>query len=204
MRGVCAMNQRVWLVRPLPHGSNRMKEFLNQNMIAVGYPVKSDLSNSSYTEIRSLLEEHGWGEGIGNVNALVHAMNIGDIVVVPDDNKKDVYFGKITSDYVYVESLDEDKVTSGYPHQRKVEWYFDKKAFLRSELPEELRGSMRYPGTIADLTKHHEPIMKLIGEPSYREDASLEQKAKMVLEELLQSDNPEHRLKAAEIILNSK
>ncbi|MBP1950055.1 restriction endonuclease [Virgibacillus litoralis] len=195
------MEDRVWLVRPLPHGSNHMKDFLSENIIAVGYPVGEELTNCNDNQIRSLLKEHGWEVGIGNVNTLVHAMNVGDIVVVPDDNKKDVYFGKITSDYQYEKELDENKPGSGYPHQRQVEWYFDKKPLLRSELPDELRGSMRYPGTIADITKHHEHVFKTIKDPSLNSESTLEHKAKKVLEEMLKHENPEVKLRAAEIIL---
>ncbi|MYL73068.1 hypothetical protein GLW00_19825 [Halobacillus litoralis] len=195
------METRIWLVRPLPHGSNHMKDFLSENIIAVGYPVGEPLSGCSYSQIRSLLKDNGWEEGIGNVNTLVHGMSVGDIVVVPDDNKKDVYFGKITSDYQYVEELDENIPESGYPHQRKVEWYFDKKPLLRSELPDELRGSMRYPGTIADITKHHEHVFKTIKDPSLNTESTLEQKAKKVLEEMLNHEDPEIKLKAVEIVL---
>ncbi|WP_026801332.1 restriction endonuclease [Pontibacillus halophilus] len=195
------METRVWLVRPLPHGSNHMKDFLSENIIAVGYPVGENLEKCNYNQIRSLLKGHGWEEGIGNVNTLVHAMNPGDIVIVPDDNKKDVYFGKIISDYQYVEEFDEDKPESGYPHQRKVEWYFNKKPLLRSDLPDELRGSMRYPGTIADITKHHAHVFNTIKDPSLNSDSTLEQKAKRVLEEMLHHNDPEVKLRAAEIIL---
>ncbi len=195
------MDTRVWLVRPLPRGSNHMKDFLSKNIIAVGYPVGENLANCSYKQIRSLLKENEWEEGIGNVNTLVHAMNEGDIVVVPDDNKKDVYFGKITSDYQYVEELDENKPESGYPHQRKVEWYFEKRPLLRAELPDELRGSMRYPGTIADITKHHEYVFKTIKDPKLNSDSTLEQKAKKVLEEMLNHEDPEVKLRAVELIL---
>jgi len=191
----------IWLVRPFPHGSNHMQDFLDKNIIAVGYPLGFELSEYDYGQIRYFLQEKGWEEGIGNVNNLVHEMNIGDLVVIPD-GKKDVYFAQITSDYKYVPSLDENKEGSGYPHQREVKWFFDKKPLLRSELPERLRGSMRFPGTIADLTKHYEVIYGILsGEQQPSNDNSLEDKARRVISEMLDSDNPELRLRAAEIIL---
>ncbi|MFD3447135.1 restriction endonuclease [Microbacteriaceae bacterium 4G12] len=196
------MKRNVWLVRPLPNGTNHMKDFLDEEFIAVGYPLGKDLSQYDYSQIRYMLQKKGWEEGIGNVNNLVHIMNIGDLVVVPDDNKKDVYFGEITSDYVYVKDLDENLEGSGYPHQRKVRWFFDKKPLLRSELPEDLKGSMRYPGTIADMTKHYEIINNILnGRGIVKTDSSLEEKALEVVIELLDSEDPLLRLRAAEIIL---
>lgn len=196
------MKVNVWLVRPLPHGTNHMKEFLQQNRIAVGYPVGKNLVGLNYDQIRELLQKRGWEEGIGNVNSLVHGMKIGDIVVVPDDNKKDVYIGRINSHYIYEDSLDKDEAGSGYPHQRSVEWYFNKQPLLRSELPEELKGSMRYPGTIADLTKHYEIILGVINGDNKQSNSSLEEKALQVIKEYLDSEDPLLRLRAAEIILN--
>lgn len=196
------MKVNVWLVRPLPHGSNHMQDFLKHNRIAVGYPVGKNLADLSYDQIRELLQQYDWEEGIGNLNSLVYGMKVGDLVVVPDDNKKDVYIGKIDSDYIYEPSLDEDEVGSGYPHQRGVKWFFNKQPLLRSELPEELKGSMRYPGTIADLTKHYEIILGVINGDKKQSDSSLEEKALKVIKEYLDSEEPLLRLRAAEIILN--
>jgi restriction system protein len=196
------MKVNVWLVRPLPHGSNHMQDFLEKNRIAVGYPVGKNLARFGYNQIRDFLQQHSWEEGIGNVNSLVHGMKVGDLVVVPDDNKKDVYFGRIDSAYIYEPSLDKDEAGSGYPHQRGVEWFFNKQPLLRSELPEELKGSMRYPGTIADLTKHYEIILNVINGDKQQNDPSLEEKALQVIKEYLDSEEPLLRLRAAEIILN--
>ncbi|HDR4895660.1 restriction endonuclease [Bacillus cereus] len=197
------MKVNVWLVHPLPHGSNHMKDFLKLNRIAVGYPVGKHLSKFSYEQIREFLHQHSWEEGIGNLNSLVHIMKVGDLVVVPDGNKKDVYLGQIDSNYIYEPSLDEDKEGSGYLHQRVVKWFFNKKLLLRSELSKELKGSMRYPGTIADLTKHYEIILSVIkGNKKPPSDTSLEEKALQVVKEYLDSEDPLLRLRAAEIILN--
>jgi restriction system protein len=194
------MKVNVWLLRPLPHGTNHMKDFLEDDFIAVGYPVGMELSQYDYGQIRKILRQHNMEEGIGNVNILVHEMQKGDYVIVPDDNKKDVYVCRVASDYHYVQNLDIDEKGLGYPHQRKVEWLFDKKALLRSELPEELKGSMRYPGAVADLTKHYDVIKKVInGTPVI--DTPLEERAFEVVKEMLNSKDPHLRLKAAEIIL---
>ncbi|OEH91582.1 restriction endonuclease [Bacillus solimangrovi] len=196
--------QNVWLVRPLPHGTNHMQDFLKKDIIAVGYPVGKELSKYTYNELRAILKKYNWEEGIGNVNILVHLMVKDDIVLVPDDNKKDVYFGKIVSDYMYDSSLDVDQAGLGFPHQRKIEWFFNKKPLLRSELPESIKGSLRYPGTVADITKHNLIIHEILHHESLPEvQTDLRDEAKQVLLELLHSNNEETRLKAAEIIMRN-
>jgi restriction system protein len=204
------MSIQVWLLRPMPHGTNQMKYFLENNRIAVGYPVGTELSRFSYKDIKKLLVKHDWEGGIGNVNRLVHLMRVGDIVVVPDDNARDVYFGKVTSDYIYVPELDVDQAGTGFPHQREVEWFFDKKPVPRNELPDALLDSLRYPGAVAELTKHLPIISEFLG---FNVDAvpyqsvsnsswdDLSQKAFDFLNNVLDSGDVEEGLKAAEIIL---
>ncbi|AJD92890.1 hypothetical protein JMA_35730 [Jeotgalibacillus malaysiensis] len=196
------MKKKVWLVRPLPHYGDHLETFLEKNIVAVGYPLERDLTDTNFETLRTLLNEKGWGEGISNVNILVNEMSIGDIVLVPSSNKKDIFFGEIKSDYMYVSSLDEDiPEISGYPHQRKVSWYFEKKPYLRNDLPEAIKGSLRYPRALADITKHYEFIEKIIlGGPS-QQISEIEKRALQVIEELLESTEESIRLKAAEIIL---
>lgn len=195
------MKKNVWLLRPLPHFGDHLQKFLEKNIIAVGYPVGENFTGYDTNQIRKALQKKDWSEGIGNVNILVNDMTIGDLVVVPASNKKDIYFGEITSDYKYEFDLDKDiKGTSGYPHQRNVKWFFDKKPYLRNDLPEALKGSLRYPGAVADLTKHYEIVEQILhGDKVHETD--LEKKAWLVVEELLESTDDMIRLKAAEIIL---
>ena len=196
------MKNKVWLLRPLPHGTDHLDSFLQNDFIAVGYPVGHSFDDCSYNDIRKLLAQKKWEDGIGNVNIFVKDMSKGDIVVVPSTNKKDIYFGEITSDYLYDQSVDVDEKGSGYPHQRKVKWLFEKSPLLRSDLPNELRSSLRYPGAAADLTKHADNINQLINGSIFPDSDSIESKAIAVVEDLLESENEEIRLKAAQIILS--
>lgn len=206
MNGVFRMiiEKNVWILRPMPHSINRMKQFLGEGFIAIGYPAGKSFKGKSYDELKDILDQEKWSEGIGNVNLFVLMMNVGDYVIVPDDNKKDVYIGEVTSDYYHEPKV--DKPNEGYyPHQRKVTWFFDKKPLLRSELPEELKGSLRYPGTIANITKHRSIVENLINNESntnQNENSSpLLNKAIHVLEELLDNTNTEIRLRAAEALV---
>ncbi|MDD0820049.1 hypothetical protein BUE63_24025 [Bacillus sp. MB353a] len=195
------IEKNAWIIRPIPHGNNRMKQFLDDNFIAIGYPTGVSFKNLSYDDIRGVLEKKNWADGIGNVNLFVKKMRVGDFILVPDDNKKDVYIGVIESEYYHDSKV--DKPNEGfYPHQRKVKWLFNKNPLLRSELPDDIRGSLRYPGTIANITKHITIIEELLntGKNNNPKNNLLE-KALKVLEELLEDNNSEIRLKAAEIIV---
>lgn len=199
------MKNKVWLVRPLPHSGDHLSVFLEEDMIAVGYPVGESLKDADYEQIRTHLQAKGWGEGIGNVNILVNEMAIGDFVIVPSSNKKDIYFGEIVSDYVYRTELDEDLPgTSGFPHQRTIQWFFDKKPYLRSDLPEALKGSLRYPGAVADLTKHSDLVKQIVQGNGIPGSSDLEAKAWAIIEELLESVDEQVKLKAAELIVTLK
>ncbi|MBG9545515.1 hypothetical protein ABE29_23020 [Cytobacillus firmus] len=198
------IEKNVWILRPMPHSINRMKQFLDGGFIAIGYPAGKSFNGMSYDELKDILDQEKWSEGIGNVNLFVLMMKVGDYVIVPDDNKKDVYIGEIVSEYYHDPKVDKPNQGS-YPHQREVKWFFDKKPLLRSELPEELKGSLRYPGTIANITKHRSIVEKLINNESNtiqdENSSPLLNKAIHVLEELLDDSNTEIRLRAAEAIV---
>ncbi|WJH37086.1 hypothetical protein N6H14_16275 [Paenibacillus sp. CC-CFT747] len=203
---------KAYLLRPMPHGSNQLPFFLKHNRIAIGYPLKSDLRSISYSEIRQRLKAKGWQKGTGNVFRMLETFAIGDLVVVPDDNQRDVYLCKIKSDYDYDPQLDEDKDGSGFPHFRHVEWYFNKTPINRGQLPEPLLKSLQFPGTSADLSKHLDLILPLVGlskeETVNDEDIlqaeriqRLKTQALDVLEEIMNGENKTEALKAAQIIL---
>ncbi|MCA1292261.1 hypothetical protein LBW89_04405 [Paenibacillus sp. alder61] len=204
---------RVWLLRPIPHGTNQMQYFLDNNRVAVGYPVNCSLENLSNDELRERLRNapnnQNWESGIGNVERLVRFMKPGDLVVVPDENGRDVYFAEIISDYIYEQHLDVDQEGNGFPHQREVRWFFDKQPVIRNELPEALLKSLRFPGATAELTKHLPLIAEIIGDadligielqPNIN-IGHLTEKAIQVLEEALNSPDVNVSLQAADIVL---
>lgn len=205
----------AFLLRPMPHGSNQLPFFLKHNRIAIGYPLKTDLRLISYSEIRQRLKAKGWQKGTGNVFRMLEIFAVGDLVVVPDDNQRDVYFCKIKSDYDYDPQLDEDKEGSGFPHFRHVDWLLNKTPINRGQLPEPLLKSLQFPGTSADLSKHLDLILPLVGlsreETVNDEDTHqaerlrrLKTQALDVLEEIINSEDRTDALKAAQIILSLK
>jgi restriction system protein len=202
------MNRNVWLLRPKPHGTDQMDYFLENDCIAIGYPVGQSLHDCNSHEIRKLLEAHKWEGGLSNVNILVREMKPSDIVVVPYESK--IYFAEVTSEYKYVVELDEDKKGSGFPHQREVKWAFNKKPISRNDLPSALRDSLQYPGAVASLTKHLDIVLDIINESEKHVQLNndlLEAKNKAI-QLLVDTINNteleiEHRLRAVEILLKN-
>ena len=126
---------RAWVVRPYPHNIYRMREFLDENMIAIGWPgigdlsfvrTRDDIEQALGTEYQSSPRQ--LGQAKGNLFRFVREIELDDYVVVPDGG--DVYFGSVTSDYRYVAENDEQ----GFPHQRSVNWFHEKSPFPRQLL----------------------------------------------------------------------
>ena len=147
--------EKVWLVRPKPHNIYRMREFLDNNIIAIGWPELGPLTGKSREDIRTDLIPHPLnyspdqlGAATSTVNKFVNEMRIDDIVVVPD--VKNIYFYRITSDYYYDQT--KSSQSEGYPHQRKVELI--KGPVGRDDIPRALRVSLRAPRALADLSHH--------------------------------------------------
>lgn len=153
---------KAWLLRPNPHENFRLEEFKSENIIAVGWPGIGDLTNKSREDIKSLLQENPYnyaslvlGNAYATIDILVNQMDLDDLVLIP--NGDDIYFAKITSNYKYDNSKDNDE--EGYPHQRKVK--FLNSPISRSSLPNELRNSLKVRRAAANLTKHYNLIKDL-------------------------------------------
>ncbi|WP_163195261.1 restriction endonuclease [Clostridium thermarum] len=153
---------KAWLVRPIPHGTNRIEEFKSNNIVAVGWPLIGNLTGKSRSDIKELLQKHPYnytslklGNAYATIDILVNQMSKGDLILVP--NNDDIYFGKIESDYIYDSSKDSD--IEGYPHQRKIKWLNG--PISRTQLPDSLRSSLKVQRTTADLSKHYTVIKAL-------------------------------------------
>lgn len=149
----------TWLVRPIPHGTNRINEFRRLNRIGIGWPKIGDLTGLSREELKTLLNGPPYeldglelGNAYATIDIFVNQMNVGDIVLVA--NGDDIYFAEITSDYQFDISFDPD----GYSHQRQVRWL---SATSRKELSKELRSSLKVHRTTANLSHHADEIKAL-------------------------------------------
>lgn len=126
----------AWVVRPYPHGKYRVKEFLSENIVALGWPHTGDLSGTkSREEIKDSLRKvyeykspHSLGQEAGNLYRFIHSIENEDYILIPDGNL--IYIGKIDSEYMFNPTVQTDEL--GYPHQRKVSWLYNKKPINRS------------------------------------------------------------------------
>ncbi len=168
---------KSWLLRPSPHGINRMAEFLADNITAVGWPGIGDLSGKTREQIKNILSQPPYnlaslelGNAYATVDIFVNQMNINDLALVPDGD--DIHFCIIRSDYFFDASYDSN--TIGYSHQRKVEWL---SSTQRRNLPMELRKSLKVHRATADLSEHYDVIKALAygtSLPSASDDNTLE------------------------------
>jgi predicted Mrr-cat superfamily restriction endonuclease len=149
----------TWLIRPVPHGTNRITEFRTLDLIAIGWPGIGDLTGQSRENLKTLLAGPPYnqsGLALGNayatIDIFVNQMNVGDIVLVA--NGEDIYFAEITSDYQFDISVEQ----YGYSHQRQVRWLSDTS---RKTLSKELRSSLKVHRTAANLSHHIAEIKAL-------------------------------------------
>jgi predicted Mrr-cat superfamily restriction endonuclease len=156
---------KAWLIRPFPHDIDRLTNFKTDNIIAIGWPEVASLAGKDKNEIREVLRHHPkkyspsqLGAALATVNIFVNEMSEEDFVIIPYED--DIYFAKVTSDYFF----EPTKVNDGYPHQRKIEWL--KGPISRSQLPDDLRNSLRAPRTAADLSHHINLIKNFLSDDS--------------------------------------
>lgn len=141
------MNKNYFLLRPNPSQHNRMNEFLEQSIIAVGWSDSGNLKQCN-------LKEKYDGMAHTNLNIFVNEMKEGDIVIIP--NGDNIYFAQITSDYFYNDNI---LLEDDYRNQRKVK-FLDVKQ--RKDMPMEMRSILKTRHTSARLNKYSELIEKIL------------------------------------------
>ena len=201
---------RIFQMKAKPHGNDRLSEFLTEGFVCIGWPHLGDLNNTPKVALRDLIEEkYEVADGklryaLGQVSAFVHTMQPGDIVLLRE--KEWVHEG-VVGEYIYEPQFDND--IDGMCHRRKVEWG---SRHLFTDLNAEMQRFMgnrhticEYPGSLEDsgLSDTALPSNTLTGQAKSRLH-SLMDNALSILEEELQSDNPDRRLKAATELLRLK
>jgi len=156
--------QYAWIVRPYPHGFYRVKEFLTKNIVGIGWPCIGDLSDCKnrddlkkriltyykYSSPQSL------GQAAGNIYRFIFDLKENDYVLLPDGPV--VYIGRVNSAYKYDPTTDSEE--EGYPHQREVAWFHDKKAILRNLLTGRVYDSLKGQQTV--YATYHEDIDDIV------------------------------------------
>ena len=150
------MNKKdAWAVRPMPHGVYRIKEFLEKEIAAIGWPAMGDLSGHDREAIRKrLLLAYGSnnspqsiGQTTGIIDRFVNGIRIGDAVAVPDGQF--VYFGTTISEYGFHEEVSSDD--KGYPHWKRLKYCFNGKPIKRTDLSANLFSALTGRQTVFKL-----------------------------------------------------
>ncbi|MFC1531565.1 restriction endonuclease [Gemmatimonadota bacterium] len=158
---------RAWVIRPYPHGKYRVPEFLDANIVAIGWPGIGDMAEATTREqAKARLHRFGYGprqlgQAAGTLYRFVNEMNVGDYVVVPDGDV--VYIGVIKSDYRFNVDVDEDD--QGYSHQRAVSWLHDGKALKRRMLTGRVYDSLKGQQTL--FSTHADDIHGVADQKAY-------------------------------------
>lgn len=99
--------------------------FLQKNCVAIGWPLMGDLGqlpNDTNAFKQKLLQVYpAYKPGAIPVNAgqlhrFVYVMQVGDIIVYPSKQDKQIHIGQVTGNYFY------DVGALSYPNQRPVTW----------------------------------------------------------------------------------
>jgi len=151
----------LWLVRTNPENTNRLKEFLENDIIAIGWSNLLDLTNMPKSEIFTELSRKNYSCSnvkLGVINHFVNNIKVDDLCIIPYGEK--IYIAKVTSPYYY----DATKVEDGYPHQRKVEFINKDKPISRASLPESIRKSLGAQNYVAHLRHRIEEFKAFLAE----------------------------------------
>ena len=115
--------QNIWVIATGQNGE-QFVDFKNNNKVAIGWDDLGNLSNYETREdINNALNQYYPAEGTENQvnNSLAleefsKKIKVGDLVYLKRGNNLILGVGKITSDYIYDDSLD------SFHHIRKVDW----------------------------------------------------------------------------------
>jgi len=198
----------LWMVRAFPNQTDRMEEFLENEIIAVHWGI-GDLTGCTTKKdvakvvAQAKLQPRDASLKTGLLDRFANKMKIGEYCIVPYHDV--FYIGILKSDYYF------DLTSSKYEHQRKVEWLFDGEPFSREELPAELQASIKTQLGLADISQHEAIFIKYLNKKqgintpdSSHEANSLEIElnslvfdAMKIIKDEINSDDPDRRLKAA-------
>lgn len=115
--------------------------FLTKNVVALGWPEFGNLAGlgrredfkSRYAQVYPNVSQQSIANSAGQLFRFVHEIQIGDIVVFPARDDRQVHIGRVTTEYEH-----EPSASAEYPNQRPVKWlaHFPRTRFSQAALYE--------------------------------------------------------------------
>lgn len=200
----------IFQMKTKPHGIPRLRQFIDEKFVCIGWPGIDNLENVDKNEIKKrLAEEYGYtgrklGNALGQVNTFINTMQKGDIIIITERDW--AYIGTVGK-YVYEQKY--DNYQDGMCHRRSVEWS-DK--ILINSLDSSLQRLLSNRNTICQYPESVEEsgIDNILGkQPLLNKEKtakleSLFEEALAILENELKSEDPERRIKAATELIRLK
>ncbi|MDR1656658.1 MAG: hypothetical protein LBT47_03740 [Deltaproteobacteria bacterium] len=145
-------DRKLWVIRPEPNFQNRLHAFIDNGMVAIGWPSVGDLGGgldrNALSDRLKVTYQHYQAEqkselavAAGVLDRFVNHINEGDIVLVP--NGSIVYLAKVIGPYEFHTELSQDGPETGYPHWHRVVYLNGGKPFCQvKDLPLGVRRSI--------------------------------------------------------------
>ncbi|CAH1190552.1 hypothetical protein PAECIP111892_00241 [Paenibacillus auburnensis] len=202
---------KLFQMKTSPQGVERIKEFLEDNYLCIGYPGTGDLEQAEREDLRVKLLRSGINgeqkleEAVDYLDLFVHEMQDGDYVLIADGDW--VHLGDL-GDYFYDDTQDNEE--DGQCHRRGVTWLKSMPRRSLNSVAAELLAEealiSRYQGTLpsARLELWIEDTgadIRNSGEKPTGVDEDTLELAVAVLKEALHSGDAERRERAAIAIL---
>jgi hypothetical protein len=121
----------VWLIRA-GSGGRFASEFVGQGIAAIGWPEVGDLSGRDRADLTTAVseayEDTSAGTVAGQLYRFANELAVGDLVVTPDSQTRELHVGRVTGAYEFRDHAP----IEGHPNTVRVEWIDQ---FSRDELP---------------------------------------------------------------------
>jgi len=147
-----------WILRAIPVDKPRISEFLDENIVAIGWNYGYSLLGKDLEDIKDILMEHqqeNISDNAGKIYRFVNIISKGDVLLVPHPiDLKKIFVAEVTSDYYY----DSAEGKEDYANKRKVEWKGEVNRY--DDLSKNLQKSFS-EHTIIDINKHEKELIHL-------------------------------------------
>lgn len=160
---------RVWLLRMVPVGTDRLDAARTANVITIGWGkadglVDPGLSRERFRDevIRAYYQEaadlRAAGTSNGQLWRFIREMSAGDLVVVPRGDA--LHFARVVGEV----SHDPRPEAEHWAFSRPVEWLTPADGVPRNLLPAEVLHTLRWQGTCLEISAHRRAIMDAVPE----------------------------------------